>query len=137
MAAVFVLTGCGTSASTTAITTATPATVTVGAQTYALDQLAPAPDDGSNAHLVYAVIRVFTTAPGYTAHAAVFTLVDAAGRHYTPVTPTAYVPIDALDGLVVSPAHPGDGVVAFPTPSARPVSILVADGAGTGVLHAP
>ncbi|MGH7721252.1 MAG: hypothetical protein ACRENL_00265 [Candidatus Dormibacteria bacterium] len=109
----------------------------MGTQTFALDQLADAPDDGSGAHLLYAVIRVSTAAGHHTIHAAAFTLIDRNGHRYTPVPPAVYVPVDHLDGLTVAPGHTGAGVVAFPSPASAPLKILVADGSGEGSLDAP
>lgn len=112
-------------------------TVVLGTQSYTLDQLAPAPDDGSGVHLLYAVVRVTTSAPFDTVHASRFTLLDAAGHRYAPVRPAVYVPIDGLDGLTVSPGHTGAGVIAFPIPPAPPRGLLVAQGSASGTLDAP
>lgn len=114
-----------------------PRPVAVGQQTYFLDQLAAAPNEDGGTHLLYAVIRVTTTAKQHVVHAAAFALVDATGRRYTPVPPSAYVPIDGLDGLTVAPDHAGAGVIAFPIPAAPPVAVLIVDGAAGGALHEP
>lgn len=135
-AAAVVLCGCGGGARSSS-GGYTPLGVTVGQQVYALDQLAPAPDDGSGARLLYAVVRVATSGARHTEHASFFTLVDAAGHVYTPVAPTVYEPVDHLDGLTVAPGQPGAGVVAFPVPLAAPVELLVADGSDQGTLHVP
>ncbi len=129
------LAGCGSS--TTPGTPASIPTATLSTQTYALDQLSAAPDDGSGARLLYAVIRVTTASRSFTAREAAFTLVDVSGRRYGPVPPSVYVPLDHLDGLTVAPAHTGAGLVAFPVPTAAPRWIVVRDGPTAGVLRAP
>lgn len=135
LAASVLLAGCGT-ATTHPVPTTVP-TITLGTQTFALDQLAASPDDGSGTHLLYAVVRVTTTATQYTAHEARFTLVDASGHRYGAVPPSVYVPIDHLDGLMVAPGHAGAGVVAFPATADAPRILLVNDGSVEGMLDAP
>ncbi len=135
LAVTVVLAGCG-SATTHPSPVSIPS-VTLGAQTYALDQLADSPDDGSGTRLLYAVIRVTSSVGRHTLHEAAFTLVDVGDRQYRPLRPSVYVPIDHLDGLSVAPGQPGAGVVAFPIPSAMPRMILVNDGSTQGVLDAP
>ncbi len=135
LAACLVLAGCGSSGP--GLASPTSPSVTLGAQTYALDQLAAAPDDGSGAHLLYAVIRVTTTSGRHTVHDAWFTLVDKSGRDHRAHRPSVYVPIDHLDGLTVAPGQSGAGVVAFPIPSAMPRAIIVNDGSAEGTISAP
>ncbi len=135
LVAATVLSGCG-SAPTPPVQT--PAAVlTIGQQTFSLDQLAPSPSDESGAHLEYAVIRVATSRGRYTVRSVSFVLVDVGGRLYRPVAAAVYVPIDNLDGLTIAPGHTGAGVVAFQLPSALPWAIVVTVGARHGVLRAP
>ena len=127
--------GCG---GTTPTRNPTPmATVSVDSVTYTLDQLAPAPDDGSRPTLLYAVVRASTTGGERTLRESWFSLVDSSGRRYRPVPPSVYVPIDHFDGLVISAEHTGAGVVAFPVPGAKPHAIVIDDGGREGYLDAP
>ncbi len=130
-----VLAGCGSS--TRQLAPVTLPSVTLGTQTFALDQLAASPHDGSGGRLLYAVIRVSSTAGQHTLHAAWFTLVDAGGHRYGSVLPAVYVPIDHLDGLTIAPGQTGAGVVAFPVPLSPPRAIVVSDGTEEGSLDAP
>lgn len=135
MMASLLVTDCGTAGANPG--TGNGTAIAVGTDAYALDQLAPAPDDGSGAHLLYAVIRVSTRANQRTPRDSWFTLVDAAGHRYRPVPPSVYVPIDHLDGLMITPQHTGAGVVAFPAPSASPAQVLIDDGGSQAALDAP
>ncbi|MBJ7610422.1 MAG: hypothetical protein JF887_13470 [Candidatus Dormibacteraeota bacterium] len=99
LAASALLAGCG-SATTHPVPTTVP-TITLGTQTFALDQLAASPDDGSGTHLLYAVVRVTTTSTQYTAHEARFTLVDASGHRYGTDCPATEAPAASA-----SPARP-------------------------------
>ncbi len=135
LAVSILLAGCG-AGGTHGVPASIP-TAALATQTYALDQLSPAPDDGSGTRLLYAVIRVTTSAPRFTVHEAAFTLVDVDGRRYRPLRPSVYVPMDHLDGLTVAPGHTGAGVVAFSIPASVPRMILVSDGPAEVVLRAP
>lgn len=128
------LAGCG---STTQRALVNVPSVTLGTQTFAVDQLADSPHDDSGARFLYVVIRVSTTAGQHTLHNAWFTLVDAHGKRSRPVPPSVYVPIDHLDGLMIAPGHAGAGVVAFPLPSSAPRTIVVNDGTAEGSVDAP
>ncbi|GAC1340206.1 MAG: hypothetical protein NVSMB29_08750 [Candidatus Dormibacteria bacterium] len=94
-------------------------TASLGATSYALDQLAPPPVAQSGAPVLLAVIRASTTGPATHLHAGGISLVDDRGQRWAPVPIPTYVAIDALENAPIEPSRGAAGTVAFRLPAGR------------------
>jgi len=137
IAAALAVTGCGSTVGF-ARNAPSPSRGAAGDTTWALDQLAPAPDDGSGTRLLYAVLQVTTTGGTRVIDESSITLLDDAGVARAAVKPAVYVPIDRLDGISLRSGFAVAGTVAFALPpSSRPVAVVIHDTAGEVRLGAP
>ncbi|MFN2451099.1 MAG: hypothetical protein ABR541_01965 [Candidatus Dormibacteria bacterium] len=104
-------------------------TASLGATTYALDQLAAPTEAQRGAPVLLAVLRASTTGPATHLHTGGITLLDDRGGRWAPVPLPTFVAIDALENSAIEPGSGAAGTVAFRLPAGR-VGVAVAISAG-------
>ena len=110
----------------------------LGAITWHLDQLAPAPGAVLTPPVLLAVLRATTVGPAVHLHTGGISLLDDAGGSWAPVSVPVYVPIDGLENAPLEPDHGAAGVVAFRLPAGRRgIAVSIAAGGGRVLLDAP